>query len=174
MENSLILTEEKVSEISVSYSSFIPFEKRLLVNSSQISEKAFRKIWKQEEMELRESFKMMILNKQKHLLGIITLFEGGTDNVSVDIRLLLAIALKSNASTIILAHNHPSGLIKPSYQDRTLTERIVQAASIFDIEVCDHLILTAENYFSFSDNGIIDEFNTSLQDYFDNNKRRKL
>lgn len=174
MENFPILTEEKVSEISVSYSSFIPFEKRLNVNHSQISEKAFRQVWKQEEIELRESFKIMILNSQKQLLGIVTLSEGGANKVVIDIRLLFAIALKANASAIILAHNHPSGILKPSLNDIHLTKKIIQVAKIFDMQVCDHLILTAENYFSFRDNGILDDFETDLPDFLENVKRETL
>jgi DNA repair protein RadC len=63
--------------------------------------------------------------------------------------------LRAGASSLVLSHNHPSGEAKPSRADEILTERIKMGASLFDISVLDHLIITAEGYFSFSDAGLL-------------------
>jgi DNA repair protein RadC len=73
-----------------------------------------------------------------------------------DTRLVLGIALKVAATGIILAHNHPSGNLKPSIADEALTEKIKTAASFMDILVSDHLILSANGeYYSFADEGLL-------------------
>ena len=74
----------------------------------------------------------------------------------VDIKILLSIALKIAASNIIIAHNHPSGNLKPSNADIELTNRIVKACSYFDVILLDHLIISPnQNFFSFKDDGTI-------------------
>jgi DNA repair protein RadC len=71
----------------------------------------------------------------------------------VDIRLIFAAALKANASGLILAHNHPSGQLYPSDADRSATRRICEAASLFQIDVLDHLIITSGSFYSFLQGG---------------------
>jgi DNA repair protein RadC len=75
--------------------------------------------------------------------------------VLVDVGIVFSIALKACASGIIFSHNHPSGRLRPSKHDIYLTEKIVAAAQILDIRVCDHIIVTTEGYFSFKDEGLI-------------------
>ncbi|WP_425640226.1 JAB domain-containing protein [Algoriphagus yeomjeoni] len=71
----------------------------------------------------------------------------------MEIKLLYAAVVKSCASSLRLAHNHPSGNMLPSEQDKRLTLRIKKAGEILDIPVLDHLIMTAEGYYSFADEG---------------------
>jgi DNA repair protein RadC len=80
---------------------------------------------------------------------------GGLTGTIVDVRIVLGTALKAAATSIILAHNHPSGNLHPSQEDFNLTKRIKEAAKFMDITVIDHLILTDENYYSFADEGQI-------------------
>jgi len=68
-------------------------------------------------------------------------------------KVIFQIALKANACSIILAHNHRSGNTKPSEADRSLTRKLSQAVELFDLPVLDHLILTEEGYYSFADEG---------------------
>ena len=75
--------------------------------------------------------------------------------MSVDVKLIIQAALLANASAIIIAHNHPSGNLRPSIEDNRLTKRVAEAAKLFDIAVLDHLIVTSESFYSFSDNGDI-------------------
>lgn len=67
----------------------------------------------------------------------------------------MQVALKSNSSSIILAHNHPSGNLTPSSQDKEITNKIKEAGRFLDIPVLDHLVITSESYFSFADEGLI-------------------
>jgi DNA repair protein RadC len=69
--------------------------------------------------------------------------------------LVFAAAIKANASSIILSHNHPSGNLMPSEQDKRLTQRMVEAGRLLDIPVIEHIIITEEGYFSFADEGIL-------------------
>ncbi|MNR20999.1 hypothetical protein D3C85_1378730 [compost metagenome] len=73
----------------------------------------------------------------------------------VDIRLLFAAALKSNATGLIVSHNHPSGRTEPSEPDRYITRKIAQAGLLLDIKLLDHLIITSESYYSFADQGAL-------------------
>nr|WP_255505126.1 JAB domain-containing protein [Algoriphagus sp. Y33] len=69
----------------------------------------------------------------------------------MDIKLVFSAAIKANASSVILAHNHPSGNLLLPIEDKRLTKRMKEAGKILDIPVLDHLILTAEGYYSFAD-----------------------
>ena len=93
----------------------------------------------------------MLLNRANKILGIFTVSTGGVAGTVADPKVTFATALKGNASSIILAYNHPSGNLKPSEADRQLTNKLSQAGKLLDISVLDHLIITAEEYFSFAD-----------------------
>jgi len=83
------------------------------------------------------------------------LSKGGITGTLVDIRLLLKMALSLGAVALILAHNHPSGMLKPSISDKALTTKISKSAGSLDIRVLDHLIVTEKTYFSFADEGLL-------------------
>jgi len=82
------------------------------------------------------------------------LSKGGITGTIADVRLILSVALKTLASGLILAHNHPSGNLKPSEADKQITSKIRQAAKLLDIELLDHIIISSEGYYSFTDDGI--------------------
>ena len=71
----------------------------------------------------------------------------------VDMRLIMSSALLCNATRIAVAHNHPSGTLRPSTADRTLTNKIIEAGKVLEIQLLDHIILISENYYSFRDEG---------------------
>jgi DNA repair protein RadC len=99
---------------------------------------------------------VMYLNKANRVLGVYPASVGGITSSIVDLRLILSIALKTLATSVVLCHNHPSGSLTPSKQDIDLTLKIKEAAKYFDIVVQDHLIITFEQkYFSFADDGLI-------------------
>ena len=68
---------------------------------------------------------------------------------------MFQIALKMNASSIIISHNHPSGQLTPSDADKTITTKIREAGKLLDIALLDHVIITSEGYYSFADEGYI-------------------
>ncbi|MBC7651516.1 MAG: DNA repair protein RadC [Deinococcales bacterium] len=102
-----------------------------------------------------EVFVTIFLNVAQHIIHHEILSEGGIDAVMIEPRAIIKKALEYNAKSIILCHNHPSGNLKPSRQDLALTEKIKQAASLFDIKVIDHIIVSNEGYYSFADDGMI-------------------
>lgn len=102
-----------------------------------------------------EVFVVIFLNVAQKILHHEILSEGGLDMVMIEPRTVVKKALDYNAKSIILCHNHPSGALKPSRQDVSLTEKIKQAAELFDIMVKDHIIVSNEGYYSFADEGII-------------------
>jgi DNA repair protein RadC len=106
-------------------------------------------------IDYRETFKVLYLNQNCQILGCFTISEGGITNTLADVRMILQGALLTNAVAMILAHNHPSGSIRPSRQDDALTRKIVEAANLMDIKVNDHIILTNEEFYSYCDEGRI-------------------
>jgi DNA repair protein RadC len=103
-----------------------------------------------------EEFWVLYLNQGSKLLLKKQISSGGTSSTVVDPRIIFGYALeKKTTSTIILAHNHPSGNLVPSQADMDLTERIIAAGKLFDIQVVDHLILAGKNYCSFADSGLM-------------------
>lgn len=97
---------------------------------------------------------VLYLNRANKVIGSYELSKGGITATIADIRIILSVALKTLATGLILAHNHPSGNLKPSEADVCLTNKIKEAAKLMDIQVLDHLILVEGGYFSFSDEEI--------------------
>ena len=112
--------------------------------------------WDADTLALKESFKILLLNNSNRVKGIYQVSDGGITGTVVDLRILFGVVLKTLSVGIILAHNHPSGNLKPSQQDKLLTVKIRRAAELFDVKVLDHLIIVPNGeYFSFADNGLI-------------------
>jgi len=102
-----------------------------------------------------EEFWMMYLNNDNKLLHYEQVSKGGLTGTLVDIRLVLKKALSLNAVGLIMAHNHPSGKLQASKEDKAITLKLKNAAAILDIKVLDHLIVTQHNYYSFADEEIL-------------------
>lgn len=102
-----------------------------------------------------EEFWVLYLNRSNRIISSERLSQGGMAATVVDVRILLKNALDRMASSMILCHNHPSGTLRPSAQDDSLTKKITDAARIMDIVVTDHLIIGASGYYSYRDEGRI-------------------
>ena len=89
------------------------------------------------------------------MLGTYSLARGGISSIIVDVRIIFATALKCVASSIIVAHNHPSMNLTPSEADKEITKKLKEGGKLLDIKVLDHLIVTTEGYYSFADDGVI-------------------
>jgi|GEM_PF-104382 len=124
-----------------------------LSSSEDIYQYAKTMLFDENEIEISERSIVVFLNKRNEVTGYYKHSIGGIDQTVIDIRLVLAAALKCLSSGIILLHNHPSGNLAPSISDVAITNRIVEAAKLHMIEVFDHLILSSNGYFSFADNG---------------------
>ena len=103
----------------------------------------------------QEVLKTVILNKNNCVMSVITNAIGSTDNINVGIKEILSEPIKQMATSIILAHNHPSGSLNPSKADINFTKKINEYAKIFDIEILDHLIISNSGYVSLKEKRII-------------------
>ncbi|MDC7994040.1 JAB domain-containing protein [Altibacter sp. HG106] len=143
----------KISEIELSYKFYS--NEILKVSDSQSAYDLLLNNWNLNTIELQEEFKCLLLDRDNKVLGVYSLSKGGTAGTVVDVKLLMVTALKSKTHAIIIAHNHPSSNLKPSDQDKNLTKKIMDASNFLDITLLDHIILSNNGYYSFSDEGDI-------------------
>lgn len=108
-----------------------------------------------DDIEIFESFFLLLLNRANTTIGYAKISQGGTVGTVVDVKLIAKYALDSLAQGVILAHNHPSGMLMPSEQDKATTKKVIAALGLLEVQVLDHVILTADSYYSFVDNGIL-------------------
>lgn len=100
-----------------------------------------------------EEFWAMLMSNSARVLAVERIGMGGQTSTVVDVKVLMRKALEHRASRMIVFHNHPSGTLRPSIQDDRLTTRIKEAATLFDMHLDDHIIITDSSYYSYSDEG---------------------
>jgi DNA repair protein RadC len=105
------------------------------------------------DIDYCESFMVMLLSRGNNVLGVCRISFGSVAGTVADPKKIFQTALAANASAIILAHNHPSGLIRPSANDNMVTTKCVEAGKFLDLPVLDHIIVTRDKYFSYGDEG---------------------
>ncbi|AWK06378.1 DNA repair protein [Flavobacterium crocinum] len=144
-----------VCEIDLVYRTKVKSSDRPKITSSRSAYAILMECWDPGKIEFLEQFKVLLLNQANKVLGIYEASSGGIAGTVVDIRLLFAAALKTGAVGIIITHNHPSGNTMPSEADKILTRKILHAGELLDIKLLDHLIVTSESYYSFTDEGVL-------------------
>lgn len=127
------------------------YEKNIL-NSSQKADRYIRPFIAHKENEV---FMVIFLNSQNDIIDHKILFEGTINEAVIYPRVVVKAALRRNAQSIILAHNHPGGSIKPSQGDIKVTQRIKEALNLVDMALLDHFILTKNSYFSFAEERLV-------------------
>lgn len=100
-----------------------------------------------------EEFWVLLLNRGLKVISEKLIADGNVSHIGVDAKKIFKMAIDEGAVSIALAHNHPSGNAKPSEEDLKLTEKLINAGIVLDIQVIDHIILTENTYYSFADNG---------------------
>ena len=140
-----------VGEVELSYKP--KFKSLHKVASSEDAYRYLLPTYKEGTICYKEYFKVLFLNQASQVLGYTLISEGGITDTAVDVRVIQQAALLTNSVTIILAHNHPSGNLKPSKEDLRLRKQVKDAAQLMRITVLDHLILTDAGYYSFADEG---------------------
>lgn len=105
-----------------------------------------------EDIGIFESFFIIIMNRANRPIGWYKIAQGGVSGVTVDIKIICKVAVDSLTSGVILIHNHPSGSLVVSQEDKDLTKKVKQALSFLDIRLIDHLIMTENGYNAFSSN----------------------
>jgi DNA repair protein RadC len=146
----------KLNEIKVAYYPGKKIDDSPIITTSSDALVYLIEAFDKDTLALQEQFVVMYLNRSNRILGMYKASQGGITATIVDPRIILAIALKVVAVSLIIAHNHPSGSLKPSGADEDLTRKIKEAAKFMDIKLLDHLIVEPSgNYYSFADEGFI-------------------
>ena len=141
----------KVAEVELTYKP--TNNKKRSIMSSDDAYKLIRSTFSDDTIEYREYFKVFMLNNNNEVIAYNTVGTGGITDCAVDVRLIMQVALLTNATQIVLAHNHPSGSLHPSGEDDKLTKQIAEASKLLRMRVMDHLIITKDDYYSYSENG---------------------
>jgi DNA repair protein RadC len=145
------LSEQGISEVQIMYSINPLQTNPIIIANSAKAVEAFRTFF--EGIEHRESCYLLLLNRSSEIIGFYLVCIGGISSSIIDQRIIFQAALLSNSTSIIIAHNHPSGNLIPSNADCEITEKIKNAGKFLDIPLLDHIIITRDSYFSFTDSG---------------------
>jgi DNA repair protein RadC len=108
-----------------------------------------------DDIEIFESSFILLLNRQNITIGYAKISQGGISGTVIDVRLVAKYAIESLATGVIICHNHPSGNLSPSNADNILTKKLKAGLEILEVSLLDHVILTADDYFSYADNGVM-------------------
>jgi DNA repair protein RadC len=143
-------------EITVQYRPVKNMNGNQIIRTSKDAYEVLAPFYPEDTFHMQESFVVLYMNQANCVIGAYRVSTGGLTGTVADVRLILSVALKTIAASLILSHNHPSGTAKPSKADEALTKKIKEAAQLHDIKVLDHIILTGEGeFFSFGDEGLM-------------------
>ncbi len=143
-----------IPEITVTYKDQVKAADRAAVYGAANSFEIFQPIY-EDFVQHHEELWVMYLNQANKVLGVSQISKCGLTCTLADIRIIMQTALKANCVSIILSHNHPSGNKQPSPDDKRLTQKVKQACELLDLRLLDHIIVTAEGYYSFADEGLL-------------------
>ncbi len=147
---------DKLTEIQVKYSRRVSAKQRIKVGGSREVFKTLWSIWDMDTIAYQEAFVILLLNRANCIMGYRWISTGGLSGTVVDAKHIFGLALKCNANSIILAHNHPSGNLKPSRADLDITRKLKRGGEFLDISILDHFIITPQKaYYSFADEGVL-------------------
>ena len=148
------LFKTMVFEQSIKYNG-TSLPKAKLTKSEEVYEYLLQ-IAEHDELQVREYFYAIYLNRRNVVVSYATISFGGVAGTIVDIKIIAKHAIDSLASSVIICHNHPSSCVNPSPEDVKLTHKIEKALLLFDIKLLDHIIIGNRDgqYTSLSDDGI--------------------
>jgi len=122
------------------------------IGSSEDAESILRNFVDPNRIDHKEFFWIILLSNSNHVLGISEIGAGCSNSVHINIKEICQLALLTNANALVIAHNHPSGNLKPSESDHKITSQLKELLDRMDIHLLDHIILTSEGHTSFKDN----------------------
>lgn len=126
------------------------------VTSSKDAWSTFMEFWNARSLYTYESMYMLHLNRNNDVIGVTEVSKGGMTATIADGKIIFRNALMTGATAIIIAHNHPSGVMKPSNSDIQLTKKLREFGDMIDLKVFDHLIISGvDKYYSMEDEGDI-------------------
>lgn len=142
MENNQNFELGDLGEVSISYLYKRDLSKSIQINAPKDAFRIAYHLMDKNVIGIQEQFVVIYLNRENKVIGTKKHFLGTLSSVNVEPKLILATAINLMASSIIMAHNHPSGNLNPSRSDHNLTNRMIEVCKLLDIEVLDHLILS--------------------------------
>lgn len=154
-EHQVIETSPSLAEVKLSYKTEKPVNTYPQVTSPIKAVEVLREVWNQDHIQLKEEFVVLLLTNSKRCIGWSKISLGGSSATIVDPSAIFQVALLASATSIIAAHNHPSGNLEASKSDKRLTERIKKSGDILGITLEDHIILTADAHVSLRAKEII-------------------
>jgi DNA repair protein RadC len=108
-----------------------------------------------DDLEIYESVFLLLLSKANKTIGYAKISQGGITGSVIDVKIIGKYVIDSLASQVILAHNHPSGNLRPSLSDISVTKKVEETMKLLESELIEHLIVTADGYYSFADEGML-------------------
>jgi DNA repair protein RadC len=126
--------------------------KKVKITNSKDAYECIRQYY-HEDIEIYESLFILLLNNSSESIGFAKISQGGITGTVVDVRLVAKYAIESLATGVIMAHNHPSGTLKPSEADDMITKKVKEGLKTLDISLLDHVIITSYGYYSYGDEG---------------------
>lgn len=144
-----------INEVELIYRSKTRAADRPKITTSKDAYTILLQAWDMNKIDLLEEFKIILLDRKNSCIGISNIATGGITGCVVDPKIIFATALKARATGIVLSHNHPSGNLKPSQEDISMTKKLIGGGKLLDISILDHLIVTSESYCSLTDEGLI-------------------
>lgn len=144
------LIKERVLSVKEGNNGFI---KAKITTSTEAS--SYARNFYHDDISIYESFFCIFLNRSNNSIAYSKISQGGTIGTVIDVKIIAKYAVDVLASGVILIHNHPSGSLKPSEQDFSITRHIKEGLNLLDIKVIDHIILSENSFYSFLDNGLI-------------------
>ena len=145
----------KCCEMQISYSTKVKASERISAKCSEELAKSFRNFYSPGTIEYCEYTYAALLDNQFRIIGIIRCTEGVLDKAPFNFKKVFQAALLCNAKAIAICHNHPSGCLSPSEDDKRSTRQLQEMCRVMQFKLIDHIILTADNYYSFNDNGYL-------------------
>lgn len=142
-------------QISVSFDREVKTSQLYTIKSSVDASELFKKVFNSDTFYWQEEMILLCLNNANKVIAYYKISSGSITGTIADVRMIYTLALKTGSVGIMIAHNHPSGTLRASDADKTITKKIQKAGETLDIKLLDHLILTDEDYYSFADNGLI-------------------
>jgi DNA repair protein RadC len=153
-KDSVTLFTSNLAEIEIFYRNKVRLSDMQKVCGSRDVFEVLQRVWSP-KIDHVEEFMVLCLNRANRVLGWAKVSQGGLSGTVADPKVIFQIGLKSNACSLVIAHNHPSGNLSPSEADIHLTRKLKEAGLLLDLPVLDHLIISSEGYFSFADEGLL-------------------
>lgn len=143
----------KACEVKIQYKNTKSKDTRQVIKTKYDAYRVIKPYFK-ESMDYRECAYLMLLNTANEVLGVSELSKGGIQSTIMDVRMVGQLSLLSNATNIIIVHNHPSGTLKASDSDVKFSKRILESMRLFDIELLDSLIVSSEGCYSLKEDNL--------------------